>query len=101
VAGLDGPPMALVYQHHPGPHVRANLARFFVIGSLQSILTLAVVGVFGWDAVVAGLVLVPGTVAGYLLSGQLVAHVDRGWTRHAILVVSALGGTAVLVRALV
>jgi uncharacterized protein len=100
VAGLDGPPMALIYQHHPGPHVRANMARFFIIGSLQSALTLAVVGVFGWDAMTAGLLLVPGTVLGYLLSRLLVGRVDRGWTRRAILLVSAAGGTAVLAKAL-
>lgn len=100
IAGLDGPPMGLVYQHHPGPHVRANLARYFVIGSLQSALTLAVVGVFGWHTLLVGLLLVPGTVVGYLVSGRLVGHVDRGWTRAAILVVSAAGGAVVLLKAI-
>lgn len=100
VAGLDGPPMALLYQHHPGHHIRANLARFFVIGSIQSAIVLSFVGAFGAEQARLGMLLVPGTVAGYLLSGRLVPVLDAGWTRQAILLVSAAGGLAVLARAL-
>jgi uncharacterized protein len=100
VAGLDGPPMALLYQHHSGSHIRANLARFFVIGSVQSAVTLSFVGAFGVEEAVAGLVLVPGTIAGYLVSGRLVPVLDKGWTRPAILLIAAAGGVAVLLRAL-
>jgi uncharacterized membrane protein YfcA len=98
VAGLDGPPMALLYQHHPGHHVRANMARFFLIGSAQSAVTLAVVGAFGVDEALTGLLLVPGTLLGYLLSGRLIPVLDQGWTRSAILAVAAAGGLAVLLR---
>ena len=100
VAGLDGPPMALLYQHHQGHHVRANLARFFVIGAIQSSAVLWMVGAFGADQALAGLLLVPGTLLGYLASGPLIPVLDRGWTRPAILVVSAAGGAAVVLRAL-
>jgi uncharacterized membrane protein YfcA len=99
VAGLDGPPMALLYQHHPGHHVRANLARFFVIGSVQSAITLTFVGAFGVEEALTGLLLVPGTLLGYLVSGRLIPVLDKGWTRPAILVISAVGGLAVVLRA--
>ena len=100
VAGLDGPPMALLYQHHPGHHVRANLARFFVIGSFQSAFTLSFVGAFGVEQALLGMLLVPGTLVGYLVSGRLIPVLDKGWTRSAILAISAVGGLAVLLRAL-
>jgi uncharacterized membrane protein YfcA len=99
VAGLDGPPMVLLYQHHPGHHVRANMSRFFLIGSAQSAVTLAVVGAFGVEEALTGLLLVPGTLLGYVVSGRLIPVLDKGWTRPAILVVAAVGGLAVLLRA--
>lgn len=100
LAGIGGPPMALVYQHHPGPHVRANMAWLSIIGTVQSALALAVVGAFGTEQAWQGLLLVPGTVAGFAASGPLARFLDGSWTRPAILAVATVGGLAVLVRAL-
>jgi uncharacterized membrane protein YfcA len=95
---VGGPPVALVYQHESGERLRGALAGFFVMGSVLSMLTLACVGRFGGRELLAGLVLVPGTLAGYAASGPLARFVDRGYTRAAVLGVSAAAGLVLILR---
>ena len=96
---VGGPPIALVYQHASGPVLRATLARFFAIGVLLSMVALAVAGQFDRDDALAGLALVPATVAGFAVSGRLTRFLDRGLTRLAVLSVSGASAVAVLLRA--
>jgi uncharacterized membrane protein YfcA len=98
---IGGPPVALVYQHESGDRLRGTLAGFFVMGSLLSMLTLALVGRFTLDDALVGLWLVPGTVLGYALSGPLARFLDRGHTRAAVLGVSAAAGLVLIARRLV
>jgi uncharacterized membrane protein YfcA len=36
IASIGGPPLALVYQHEPGPKLRGTLAGYFIVGALMS-----------------------------------------------------------------
>ena len=95
---VGGPPMALVLQSSEGPVVRRTLARFFTVGVGFSFAALALFGEMGWADIGRGLALVPGTVIGLLLSGRLARFLDRGYTRTAVLTLSALAAVAALVR---
>jgi uncharacterized membrane protein YfcA len=99
-AAIGGPPLALVYQHAEGPRLRGTLAGYFVVAAAISIAVLALAGRFGRHDVLAGLALLPGVVLGYLASHRVARWVDRGFTRHAVLLVSALAALALVVRAL-
>ena len=99
-SSIGGPPLAVVYQHSPGPELRSPLAMLFMIGSVLSITALAIVGRFGKTELGLSLLLVPGTLLGFALSGRLTPWVDRGYTRPAVLVVSAAAGLLVLAREL-
>jgi uncharacterized membrane protein YfcA len=98
---VGGPPVALVYQHHSGDKLRGTLAGFFVMGSLLSMATLALVGRFDAHDARMGVLLLPGTVAGYAVSPPLVRWLDRGYTRAAVLGLSATAGLALILRRLV
>lgn len=100
ISGIGGPPMAMVFQRLPGPALRGTLSRFFLIGGVVSLATLLVVGRLGGDEVVPALVLLPGTAAGFALSGPLARRVDRGAVRPVVLVLSAVSAVAVVVREL-
>jgi uncharacterized membrane protein YfcA len=98
---IGGPPMALVYQRLAGASLRGTLSGYFVLGSILSIATLAAVGEFGADQLRATAVLVPGVVAGFLLSRLTSGLIDdRGAARAAVLWVSALSAVALLLDAL-
>ncbi len=51
--GIGGPPMALAYQHQPGPVLRATLAASFFIGEIVSLVLLAATGRLHGEQVVA------------------------------------------------
>ena len=99
-AAIGGPPLALIYQHAEGPRLRGTLAGYFVVAAAISIAVLALAGRFGLHDLLAGVALLPGVVLGYSFSHRAARWVDRGFTRHAVLLVSALAALALVVRAL-
>jgi uncharacterized membrane protein YfcA len=99
-AGLGGPPVALIYQRAPGRRLRGTLAAYFIIGTVVSLVALAAVGRFTHEEARLSLFLIPGTVLGYLLSHRAAAFLDAGYTRTAVLAVSALAAVSVIVTVL-
>jgi uncharacterized protein len=99
-AGLGGPPVALLYQHAPGQRLRGTLAAYFIIGTFVSLMALAMVGRFGGEELRLSSFLIPGTVLGYLVSHPAAAYLDGGYTRAAVLAVSALAAVSVIATVL-
>ena len=95
---IGGPPLALVYQHAPGPRVRATLAMFFAIGSGFSLGSLAVAGRLDTHEVLIGLVSLPFAAAGFALAGPLRRYLDRGRTKEVVLAVAALAALVLVVK---
>ena len=97
---IGGPPIALAYQDLPGARLRASMSALFFIGVCGSVVTLTAFGqIDGADVGRAGL-LAPASVAGFLASSRLRSVVDRGWTRPAVLGLSAASSVAVIARSL-
>jgi uncharacterized protein len=101
LTSVGGPPMALVYQREQAATLRSTLAGFFVFGASLSVVALAVSGEVGKRQVVDGIVLLPGLIVGLALSRLLRPYLDRGWTRAAVLALSAATATALLVGAFI
>jgi uncharacterized membrane protein YfcA len=100
VSGIGGPPIALVYQRHGGPVLRATLSRFFLVGGLISSAVLVATGRLAGEHVVPVAIVAPSCIAGFAVSGPLARRVDRGSIRPYVLALSALSALAVLVREL-
>jgi uncharacterized protein len=99
-AAIEGPPQALLYQHHPGATLRATLAASFVIGTAMSLVALVVAGeIRGWQLVLA-LGLVPGVLLGLALSRPLAYRLHGHSLRPIVLLVAGVAGVAAVVRAL-
>ena len=97
-AGIGGPPVALLFQNASGEKVRGSMGGFFVVGTTVTLTGLALAGEMGLEEFGWGIALVPGAIVGYLLSGPLLPVVDRGWTRPAILTLSATAAVILLLR---
>jgi uncharacterized membrane protein YfcA len=97
--GIGGPAIALVHVGSEGAELRAALSRFFFLGTFVSLAALTAVGRFGPGDAVAGLLLIPGTVAGYGISRLFTDRVDRAMLRRVVLVLSAASAIAALIRA--
>ena len=95
-AAIGGPPMALLYGRSDGARLRSTLSVVFVAASLVALGALAAVGRFGGSELGASLVLLPGVVVGFLLSGPLRRLVDRGNVRPAVLGLSTVAALAAI-----
>jgi uncharacterized membrane protein YfcA len=100
ISSIGGPAFAVLYQDDTGARMRSTLSSFFLVGLVFSIAALALFGRFGSSELQASLLLLPGVLVGFLLSPPIARAIDRGHTRSAVLVVSALAGILVLAHAL-
>lgn len=100
LAAIGGPPMAILYQHEKGDVIRATLSGFFVLGTLLSILFLAVAGKVTLNDFKLFFYLVPGVLLGFYLSQYAVDLVDRRYMRKTMLSVSFVAGLLVMIKAI-
>lgn len=95
-SSIGGPPMALVLQHQGNDFIRANLAAFFVVSCLLSLLMLATVDRFGMQEVLIALPLMPATLVGYWVAMKTLHLFSHQSLRHISLVLCAISGTVAL-----
>lgn len=95
---MNGPPIALTYQHAPGAQVRGTLSVYFFLSNLVLIALFAMLGKLDGQALAAGLLLMPEVLLGLWLGSHLTGWLDAGRTRRAVLWVSAVSAMAVMAR---
>ncbi len=95
--GIGGPPLALIYQHHPGPTLRATIATCFFVGEVFSLVLLAATGRLAGGQVIAAAWLLPALCVGALISQALHNRLDGRKLRVAMLVFAMLSGAVCLV----
>jgi len=100
MAGIHGPPIALLYQRAPGRTVRATLAVFFSFAYIISIGALFMTGLFGTRELILCAILAPGVIIGYILSWKLQERFDGRYLWWGILIVAGLSGLALVAREL-
>jgi uncharacterized membrane protein YfcA len=98
MAGIQGPPIALVLQHEAPDRLRATLCAFFASGSLVSLLALGAAGVFGIGELGLGLELMPGVPLGFAIAPVFARRIGRPQARAAVLIISTLSALALLLR---
>jgi hypothetical protein len=98
-SAVGGPPVALLFQHRTGPIARSTLGAFFFISASLSVIGYIAAETITGDQVLFALALAPVMTAGLWISRHLHVHVDGGWLRPAMLALSAVAGTAAILRA--
>jgi uncharacterized membrane protein YfcA len=98
-AAIEGPPLALLYQHDPPAVLRSTLATQFAIGTFVTLVGLAVGAQLHWWQVLLGLSLMPSYGLGLLASLPLRPHVHGRNLRPVVLTVAALAGILAIARA--
>ena len=95
-AGVGAPILALLYQNHSGPSLRATLAFLYFASSVIMLVFLQFAGRFGVSELVSGVFLIPGFVLGYCLSPIFVKKIDNGFARPAVLIVSSVSAVLLI-----
>lgn len=91
-SSIGGPPMALLWQHQEVNLIRANLAAFFTVSCLMSLIILAPFGQFGLAQLKLGLPLLPATFLGFVLARRSMKRVPHRQLRTASLALCAITG---------
>jgi uncharacterized membrane protein YfcA len=99
--GIGAPMLALLYQNQTGPTVRSTLAVLYTIASLIIVAALIGFGRFKSTEAVAGFMLMPGYLLGYLAANRFKFNLDGRGARIGVLVVSGIAAIALLLRGLV
>jgi uncharacterized protein len=98
-SSVGGPPVALLFQHRQGPVARSTLGGFFATSAVMSLVGYVATGTITADQALFAATLAPFMVGGLWASRHLHPFVDSGWLRPAVLTLSAIAGTAAIVRA--
>ncbi len=96
--GIGGPPLALVYQHHPAAVMRSTIALCFLIGEVISLVLLWHFGRTHAQQFVAALQLAPALIVGALLSRLAHSRVDSRSLRLFVMLFSIASGIVLLLR---
>lgn len=94
--GIGGPPLALVYQHHPPQVLRSTIAACFLIGEIISLIFLAVGGKLETSLVLDSLKLMPAVLGGAVLSRLVHKKVGGKGLRAAVMIFAIAAGLFLL-----
>jgi uncharacterized membrane protein YfcA len=97
---IDGPPMALVYQRARGATLRGTMSLYFLVGSVLSLVALALFGKLGAPELRAAIQLAPFVVVGFACSGAAARVLDRGYTRMAVLALATASAVLLIAHQL-
>ena len=97
-AGVDGPVLALLYQHHEPHTLRATLATCFLIGAAVSGTALALAGELSIEQLELTAILLPAMLVGLALSGQVARHLRPALLRPLVLTFATIAGCVALGR---
>ncbi|UYM04851.1 sulfite exporter TauE/SafE family protein [Solicola gregarius] len=97
---IGGPPLALVYQHRDPPVVRGTLGVYMWLGTVFSLVGLAVSGALVERDTYLALALVPFVVVGFVAALLVRRYVPTRQVRFAMLAVCASSAAILLVRSL-
>lgn len=95
-SSIGGPPMALVMQHEGNDFIRANMAAFFCVSCLMSLLMLATIDRFGMEHVIIALPLMPATLLGYWVAMKTLHLISHQNLRRASLLLCTIAGCAAI-----
>ena len=99
--GNGGVILALLYQHAPGPSLRATLGLLYGLASIIMLVVLAWFGRFGLHQFTLGALLFPGFLLGFALSPRFANAVDQGQaTRNVVLAMATASAIALIVSSL-
>jgi uncharacterized membrane protein YfcA len=97
---IGGPPIALLYQHQPANIIRANLSAYFAIGSVISLLGMAIGGFVTEQSGLYFLYFLPATLLGTWLGLRLRSWLKPSFMRPAILGLCSASAAALLIQTL-
>lgn len=99
-SGIPGPPLAIVYQREEIAKIRVTMALIFLLGGTLSLIGLAYAGAFSPRLALAGLLLLPGLVLGFIAARPFRSLVTAARARVLVLSTAGIGAALLILRSL-
>ncbi|MFM2483962.1 sulfite exporter TauE/SafE family protein [Celerinatantimonas yamalensis] len=100
VAGIGGPPMAVLMRAQQANAIRGNLSAFFSVSSLISIFILGIGGQVHVHHLISTLILLPAVFIGFFLSKNIINKFDRKQITCTTQIVCCLSAVTLIYQAL-
>jgi len=94
--GVGGPPLALLYQHRPGPELRSTIACCFLVGEVLSLAILALAGKVHAEQLTWAMMLLPPLLIGTIASRIIHQRIDAKRLRQGVLLFAMLSGLVLM-----
>ncbi|MGQ7248804.1 sulfite exporter TauE/SafE family protein [Halomonas sp. V046] len=94
--GVGGPPLALLYQHRPGPELRSTIACCFLVGEVLSLAILALAGKVHAEQLKWAMMLLPPLLIGTIASRVIHQRIDAKRLRQGVLLFAMLSGLVLM-----
>jgi uncharacterized membrane protein YfcA len=99
-AAIDGPPLALLLQHHPGHRFRPTMAACFTVATVMSVVALGLAGEISFDQLLLALALMPGYLVGFAVSRRFTRALQGRDLRPIVLGLVTVTGLAAVIKAM-
>ncbi|PSW18380.1 sulfite exporter TauE/SafE family protein [Photobacterium sanctipauli] len=93
---IGGPPLALVLQHAGASKLRANLAGYFAVSCLMSLVILAATGYFGWWHLKYSLMILPVPILTSIFAYRVQHLIKAEWLRYSLLILCSFSGVVAI-----
>lgn len=98
--GIGGPPLALLYQRHSGPVVRATIAACFLIGEVFTVAMMLIAGTARPEQLAIAGIFIPALVLGSIISHFTYKSMDGARLRRFVLGFAMVSGVVLVLRAI-
>ena len=99
-ASIPGPALALLHQEASPVQMRAVLAPYFFLGSTLALAGLWATGQLSSDTVRMGLLLIPASLSGFIISSRTARWVQPALLRPAVYLFSGMAALSLLARSI-
>lgn len=100
LTSVGAPPLAIAFQHTPGPSLRATIGTILFCGSAFSLLLLAYAGHFTLQQLMLGVALTPFMLAGFTLSNRFRSRISPRVLRTFLLGFCTLSAVGLIIKSL-
>lgn len=100
MAAVGGQILALIYQNHPLPVIKATLASLYSFFSIIMLLIFYFYDQFSIEQLISGLMMMPGFIIGFLISPMFTKHFNPKYTKSVVLSMATIGALLLIYQSL-
>jgi len=100
MAAVGGQILALIYQNHPLPTIKATLAFLYTIFSIVMLIIFYFYNQFSYSQFISGLLLMPGFIIGFFISPLFTKYFNPIYSKTVVLSTATFGALTLIYQSL-